>query len=223
MKYHQQFNYRRRQRFIRRIKIGAFFFVLIVLGFVGWIYYDNMKSGDYNAPEQSTSAPTSSYVAPNIQIFRTPYFQFQTTKSWSEDPDASTANKFVYRSLRAGLLEQQLIVYVNAPPSDAVTRVAVVEPTPNRGLKYLKLSDHCGKASNFKDSSQIIKVEGVTLNCFGDDTRFTVLAGISGANTNMSLSRPDNTLATYTISYSNVTSSPDAIQLEGIINSFQTR
>ncbi len=224
MKYNQQLNYRRRKRFLRRLMITVLIFIVLILAVIGYFYYDNFRTGNYNTPEQTTSAPTTSNIAPSIQVFRSPYFQFQTDKYWSEDPAASKDGKYVYRSLRSNLLEQQLTVYINSsPPNLAVTHVLVAELNGNRGFKTVKLSDHCGKAQKNNSSSFKTTLDQVTFTCFGDDTRYTALVGLAGGTPTISLPRPDGSTAAYTIYYSNVTADPDPKQLTEIVNSFQSR
>lgn len=224
MKYHQHVNHRRRQRIRRRRKIVAF--VVIVLVVIGALFvaYENYQAENFNSEDQTTSAATSSYVAPNIEVFRSPYFQFQTNRSWSEDPGSSTGNKYSYRSMRGNLLEHTMTIYVNSAPSDVrASRVLAATLNGNRGLKVEKISDHCGKATTFKDSSFPVTLEKVPFTCFGDDTRYNVVVGLIGSGTEIKLPRPDGTTVAYTIYYSNVTASPDASQLTEIVNSFQTR
>jgi hypothetical protein len=223
MKYHQHLNYRRRKRFIRRVRIAVFLVVVAAVGLAAFIFYDNFRTGNLNTPEQTTSAQTTSYIAPNIQIFTTPYFQIQTKKSWSEDPSASTANKFIYRNMHGGLLEQMITVYVNSPPSDlASTRVLETSLNGSSGLKVEKMSEHCGKGTKNVGTKQIT-LDKVTFKCFADDTRYNVLVGLIGGSSNITLQRPKGGTAAYTIYYSNLTALPDYQEVTDIINSFQAR
>lgn len=224
MRYNQHFSYKKRRHFLGFLRLVVLLLILALIGGGIYLAKENLESSNYNSPEQTTAAPKVSSVAPSVEIFRTPYFQFQASKNWLEDAQASGSGKYVYKSLKNNLIEHQMTIYVNSSPSDlAVTRVLVVEPDGEGGLKPVKLSEHCGKPTNFTGSKKVVNVDGVNVNCFSDDTRYTVLAGLAGASTNMSLPRPDDSQAAYTIYYTNVTAYPDAVQFQEIINSFQTR
>jgi hypothetical protein len=224
MRYNQHYSHRKRRHFLGFLRLLSMLVVVVVLAGVIYLVKENLASSNYNSTEQTTSAPKASYVAPSVEVFRTPYFQFQANDNWAEDSQASGNGKYVYKSLRSNLIEHQLVIYVNNQPDDlAVTRVLVVAPDGEGGLKIAKLSEHCSKSGNFAGSKRVISVDQVSVNCFRDDTRYTVLAGISGGTTNMSLPRPDDSQAAYTIYYSNVTAYPDAVQFQEIMNSFQTR
>lgn len=224
MRYHQHLDYRRKKRIHRRRKVFATIIILLAIGIAVYFAIENFKAENFNSEEQTTSAATSSYIAPNIQVFLSPYFQFQTNRSWSEDPGSSAGNRYTYRSMRGNLLEHTLIIYVNSAPDDIkVTRVLVSTMNGNRGLKAEKISDHCGKSNKSVKSGLNTVLDQVTFKCFPDDTRFNVLVGMFGGTTNITLPRPDGSTAVYTIYYSNVTVTPDASQITDIVNSFQTR
>jgi hypothetical protein len=224
MRYNQHFSHPKRRHFLGFLRLSALLLIVAVLAGVIYLVKENLDSSNYNSSEQATSAPKASYVAPSVEIFRTPYFQFQANDNWAEDTQSSGNGKYVYKSLRNNLIEHQLTVYVNSSPDDlAVTHVLVVAPDGEGGLKAVKLSEHCSKSGNFPGSKRIVSLDQVSVNCFRDDTRYTVLAGIAGGSTNMSLPRPDGSQAAYTIYYSNVTAYPDAVQFQEIMDSFQTR
>lgn len=224
MRYNQHFNYRKRKRFLHHLRLVFILFVLFVIAAGAYILRDNLASSNFNPSEQTTSSQTTSYVAPSVRVFRSPYFQFQANRTWTEDSNSSHNGRYVYKSFRSGLIEHELIIYVNNPPGDlSVTRVLAALPSGNYGLKPLKVSEHCGKSFNFSGSQRTVNLEQVTFNCFRDDTRYTVLVGVPGGTTNISLPRPDGSSAAYTIYYSNVTATPDSVQIEEIMNSFQTR
>ncbi len=224
MKYDHLHYHRSRKKLLRRFYILMTIVAIGILGFFGKIFYDNFQASNYNSPEQTTSGVTSSTIVSDVQIFRSPYFQFQANKTWNEDSANSSEGKYVYKSIRNGLIEHQLTIYVNNAPQDVgVTRVLATVAEKDGGLGIVAMSDHCSKAPESKGSAAKVTLEQVTFPCFGDDTRYTALVGLQGGTTNMSLVRPDGTQASYVIQYANVTAHPDSIQLEEIVGSFQTR
>jgi len=199
------------------------FFAVIAVGVA--IKIEAMINNDKNTTDATTSAVTTSYFAPSTQIFRTPYFQFQANKTWAEVPSESTANKFVYRSLRSNLIEHELTIYTNSPPTNlAATHVLPVKPSnANTELIPGTVSKHCREGNNMTASDQMVNVDGIQMLCDVDNTQYKVIAGVKDAGTVITLTRPNKSKQSYTIYYTNVTARPEASQLIEILNSFQTR
>ena len=225
MRYNQQLNYERRSRFIFRVRM--FFVVLFILLISGgaYAYYSTVSVEQSNTESATTSEQTSGYFAPTVNVFRSPYFQFQANSTWAEVAAESTPTKYVYRSLRSNLIEHELTIYVNQVPADlAANRVLPANVKADSELLPITVSEHCIKASGGPQArpSEVV-LERVKLLCRSDSTNYTVLTGIVDGSTAMSLLRPDGSRATYAISYSNLRATPDAAQLVQIVDSFQTR
>ncbi|MGI9028334.1 MAG: hypothetical protein ACR2FM_05870 [Candidatus Saccharimonadales bacterium] len=224
MKYNTHSNYLRRKRLIKRL---LFLGVAIVLigGYFGGKYIINTY---FQEETIITEAPIKNvgYFEPSTQIFSSPYFQLQATKNWAQDINASTANKYIYRSYDGPLIERELTIYVNNIPDDiVVTRVlpALVD-SGSKSLTLSPTSEHCGKGiTDKKQLTQTLTVSGVTFKCNVDDNNFTVLVGKAGGTTSFDLLRPDGTTAKYAIYYRDVTAKPSSTELEQMLKTFQTR
>ncbi len=228
MKYHHNFNDRKRRRFIHRIEffVGLIVLLLVVVGVVMYILSTNDEAAN-QSEQSSSSASTTAYYAANVQVFRTPYFQFQADRTWSEALNESKNGKYVYRSLSNSLIKHEFVVYVgrSAPSSIPVTHVLPVTIVNENSLKGDVVSDHCSKAlpAGQKGGIRTLTYQGVTFDCFADNTQFNVIVGQIGGTPKLSLLRPEGVKETYTIYYSNVTATPEPSQLQQIIASFQTR
>lgn len=225
MKYNQQLNYQRRKRFLFRVRM---FFVLlvgciIIAGAYG--YYLVVIQEQANTQATSTSQQASSYFAPSTKIFRSPYFQFQADKTWTEVTTESTPSKFVYRSLRANLIEHDLTIYVdNIPPMLASNRVLPVNPKGESEFLPTSVSEHCMKtAGGSRIDDPLITLDKVKFRCDADSTNYSVLAGLIGGSSMLNLKRPDGSNANYAIVYSNLRALSESSQFQGILASFQTR
>ncbi|GAC1388175.1 MAG: hypothetical protein NVS1B7_7250 [Candidatus Saccharimonadales bacterium] len=178
-----------------------------------------------NTPTNRTVETKTSYY-PSDQIFRTAYFQMQAPKSWIAIPDASTANKFVYRSMTKTLVEQEFDVLVNAPAlNERVTRDVAVEVKGN-SLIPKKISEPCGKTlpkSDIDRSPHLVTVNGIQIMCVPDSNEFNVIVGTESGNTTVVMQRPGTSTAQYQFFYRNVTVSPDPRDLIAILETFQTR
>lgn len=174
-----------------------------------------------------TSAVQTSVQAPSIIVFRTPYFQFQAGKTWTEVAKETTDNKFVYRALKGPIVEHDLTIYVNPSIQQLdATRIQPVEPQPDGTLKVTEgISDHCDTTlpAGNKDREQVMNLKGVTFMCDADDTIYDVLVGKVKGTPFMDLIRPDGSTARYVISYRDLTASPSGRELREIVRSFQTR
>lgn len=225
MRYNQQLNYQRRKQFLFRVRIFFLLLSIPILGAAGYAYYSVISRQNSNTAASSTSQETSGYFAPSVKLFRSTYFQFQTDNTWAEVPAESTANKFVYRSLRANLVEHDLTIYVNEIPATlSANRVLPVNLKSGSELLPITTSEHCKKVSGNPAVHELqTTVNNVSMLCAADSTNYTVLVGQTGGSTVINLQRPDKTMAKYSILYTNLRATPDATQLMQIADSFQAR
>lgn len=224
--YYHQANYHRAQRYLKRFKrvLAALLLVIILIGVGFGVDYavQNIKEDD----QKTITTATSGYYSAPLQIFRTPFFQFQTDDSWNEVTSESRPNTYVYRSLRDKFVEHELTIYVNLPKPDiAATRVLPVNITSGGELLPLKISEHCSAAFKPGETKSIktIQMDGVIFKCDPHDSTYKVLVGLQHGSTQLALKRPDSSEATFTIVYSNITALPEGSQLEQITQTFQTR
>ncbi len=231
MKYDNHLNYRDRKRLLLRLRFIFAVIVLIVAGFATYFYISYIRDNNRNTDESSTSQKTNSVVSSKISIFKSPYFQFQANDGWAEVPTESSQNRFVYRSFRSGLLEQDLTIYVNQIPADLrptiVFPVDIVKDNDNGArFKPNTVSDHCGKTftpdQHLKDVN-IITLKNVTFACFGDINQYNVIVGKNGGETNVTLLRPDGSTAVYTMYYRDLRAVSGPTDINQIVASFQTR
>lgn len=227
MKYNNHLNYSKRKSFILKVRIVLVVLIVLVCA-IGYVFYLKYFSDNaQNTEASTTSQKTTSYVAPSISIFKSPFFQFQASNTWVEVPTESTPNKFLYRSLRNGLIEHELTVYVNQIPSNLQpTRVLPVVTTNGTTLEKKDVSEPCGSALS-KDAQikdvQTVSVKGVTFTCYGKISAYNVIVGRVGGDTNVTLRRPDNTTAVYGIYYRDLRATQGSIEIDQIVSTFQTR
>ena len=200
-------------------------FIVIILGTAEFIYLN--RSGPKDTPGQTAPAVKTGSVTPNIQVMRAPYFQFQVDKTWSFIESESSTSKFVYRSFKDKLVRYELNVYVNSAPADlSATHVLLAKQINKTDIKVVSpSSEHCSSVLSAGQRSEIKTVtqNQVTYRCKAESPLYTSFTGLAGAGTDMKLTRPDGSTANYTIHFADVTAYPDDIQLQDIINSFQTR
>lgn len=227
MQYHHNFNDRKRRRFIHRIEFFIGLAILLIISVGIFLLVTATRDENINQPDQASSSSTTGYYAANVQIFRTPYFQFQSDKTWSEATNESKDGKYVYRSLRNGLIKHEFVVYTgkSIPATKPVTRVMPVTIATENTLKANTISEHCNNALPVgqKGGIKTVTYQNVTFDCFGDNTQYNVIVGQIGGTPKLNLLRPDGAKETYVIYYSNVTANPESSQLQQIIASFQTR
>lgn len=224
--YYQHDYHHRRHRVVKRVK---WFFVGLLISspiIVAILFFTVPFFIKQETPAVTSNVQTS-VQAPSIKIFRTPYFQFQAGKTWSEDAKETSANKYVYRSYRGPLIDHDLTIYIN-PPSQVLnaTRIQPVEPQADGTFKVPEgISTHCQTALPEAEKKQEVSVtfKGVTFVCDGDDTLFDVLVGKVNGTPLMELIRPDGSTANYIIVYRDLTAEATGRELKEIVESFQTR
>ncbi len=227
MKYNNHLNYRDRKRVLLKLRIVFVIIALIFLGVAGFFYNDYLRDRKLNTEESKTSNKATSFIAPSIKIFKTPYFQFQTSNNWLEVPNESNQHKFVYRSLRNSLIEHELTIYAEQIPANLESNRIVPASLKNNSseLELSDVSDHCLKILNGQTSQQPIDAvfKEVRFKCDADSTNYTAMLGLIGGDTAISMLRPDGTLVKYSFYYTNLRAIQDANELIQVLKSFQTR
>lgn len=210
----------RQKRFIRRFK-KLLWFLLCILILVGAVVaFDALRQTTEDNTE--TGAPSTTTIRPSIREFDSEYFTFTAPPSWTNVASESTAQKFVYRSLRGQLVEQELTVYVNEQSADlSATRVLPVRIEEGKRLIPSEVSDHCNTASALKKANapMPVTIGQVSMLCRLDDTNYLVVIGEKGGNTDIKLTGASKT-TTFHFMYRNSTFTPDTTQLIDILNSF---
>lgn len=167
---------------------------------------------------------TSSVQSATINLFRTPYFQFQADRSWVEVPEVSTPTKFIYRSSNGPLLEHQLTVYVNErPPAKlAATHVYTVALDGRKFSEVHPADKHCNsETKGLNNEPKVITYNEVTFNCDLGSSTFSSFVGLQGGTNEMAITRPNGEQAVYSIVYDDLTFSPSPNQINSIMKTFQ--
>lgn len=227
MKYDYQISPHKKHRFLKRLSVLILAIFILAGLMAGLFLFDSYLQDRNNTPDKTTTRQTTAFYDIKEQIYQTRYFQFQTKGSWKAIPGESSGSKYLYRNLSDSLIEEELVVYVNNLPSNlAGTRVLPVSLAPAKNnFEADMVSEHCIKALGGLSSSadKEVSLEGVNMLCDSDSTMYEVLVGLKGGGTKLTLNRPDNTQAAYSIFYRNVKATPSPEQLYQIITSFQAR
>lgn len=226
-KYNTSYNHKSR-RASRATFLAGFVATLVVAG-VGYIVYDLIKHRNIEQPVSQTSF--SSVQGASVNIFRTPYYQFQASDSWKEVPSESKENRYVYRSYKGPLVERDLVININRGSGEVVPLVRTTRVLPvNTNGEGRLLADgtadkHC-KDSMPKNAANIptqVTQRKVTFICTPDAIVYQVEVGLIGGSTNMLLTRPDGSKASYSITYRDLTFNSSDADLRNIVQTFQTR
>ena len=226
MPYHHRVSTHHKVKKAKKIKRFAQFATAMVFLFgliVGVDWLINRLNTEQNVSVQSTAAVQSS----NINIFRTPFFQFQTDNSWREITSESTEKRFVYRSLDGLLVQQELIVEIDGGTdivlaNESTTRAYPVQIKNNKLQPTTTISEHCRDLTPVEGDrkQQIVEYEKMTFPCNPDASAFAVLVGQSGGRHYLEKPTFDG-IRTYKIAYRDSTFSPAGRDLPGIVKTFQ--
>src|SRR3990167_509698 len=223
-KYFIGVNHTKQKRFFRRSKkfILIIIFLLLIAGAVIVVdSYINKRIAD--APS-SLSESSKTTVTPDIEIFTTNFFQFQTDKYWKYITNDSTPNKYVYRRTNGKIIYSDMTVYVNSIPSDMqATRLLPVDyDETSKMLKAQELTDHCRAnipaAERDRIGEKEITLKDVKFLCDVDGTLVTEIAGKINDTPRMKLPRTDGSTAEYIIYYRDLRAIPLNSEFMDIIN-----
>lgn len=209
-------------KFLRWFGWGMFLSLFFVLA--GFLLYSFFLVAPETPP--ATSRPTTTVVTEPISVFRSPYYQFESSDTW-EEINTESANEFRYRSNREQITEHDLYIIVNPQPIDLrrarATRVFVVEPTDGRLNPVEGISDSCAKAGkNIKDNDQV-RFADTTFTCVAGGALFDVLVSEKGGTPLITMQRPDGPPVSFLIYYRDLRATPNGRELEQILDTFQTR
>ena len=222
-------NQARQRKFFRWAwKILAVIILLVLLVLLA-IFVDSwLQKRKANTPSKATD-PVTSTIAPSTQIFTSPYFQFQTDKNWRAIANESTTTKYVYRRGTDNHVEGDMTVYINSSPDDVqATRVMpVVLNSDGTSLEASFVSDHCkknlSKPQQENTGEVTLTLNSVRFVCDVDGNLFSVIVGLENATPVMNFRRPDGTNANYIIVFTDLRFTPQADELEKIMDTFQIR
>jgi hypothetical protein len=224
--YHHQINTHHRVERARKVKkttqLVVALFLLVSLGIgIDWLI-GKINSDTTVVSNESTATVQSS----TINLFRTPYFQFQADEKWVEAPEASTETRFVYKRLSGPLVEHNLVVYVNEKPPAKLAATRIFTAELDNGL-FKKISgpdEHCNsQQEGLKNEPKIITYNQVTFNCDLGSATYKAFVGLIGGTNIITATRPNGETATYAIVYDDVTFSPTSNQINSIMSTFQIR
>lgn len=223
-------SYHHKSKKARRTTVLAVIFSIAVFGAVGYIGYDIFKQSSKKDTPVSREV-YSSVQGASINYFRSEYFQFQTDKSWQEVSLETKKNHYVYRSFKGPLVEHDLVIDVNPTSAEVLAnaRTTHVLPITVESTGRFNIADSVGEhcktlmPKNALPNPTRVTQKQVSFNCAVDAVLYQVQVGVVGGTTDMLLTRPDGTKATYRITYRNLRFTPDESMIRTIIDTFQLR
>ncbi len=223
---HHVNTYHRAKRARKVKKAGQTVVILFLLFGVG-IGVDWLLTQMRQRQNQVSSESLASVQSSTINIFRTPYFQFQADRTWREIEIDRKPDTFVYRSFNGNLVQHEIIVEINRGAqitlaNEQTSRVLPVEESNNSLVAVGDISPHCSEllVDKTSEQQQFVTYKQVEFPCNPDSSQFVVLVGQVAGNHLIEKKTADG-IRTYKITYRDSTFTPTGRPLPGIINSFQ--
>lgn len=238
MAYHHHVNTHHRIKRSRRVIRSVQVLVLVVMIGGAYIGVDWLLTKVNSAKTVVSSESSATVQSAKINIFQTPYYRFQADASWREVTDELLSKgdqgfqQYLYRSFDKNFIEHELWVAVNLPENYTLqrhnipTRVVPVKVQSDGTLSELgDVSDPCGVELADIDKNlepHIIVQKEVqylcNLNAVND---YTVVAGVPGGTNRLPMPHGD-AVVNITITYRNITATPDSRQFLSILNTFKS-
>ncbi|MFO0920076.1 MAG: hypothetical protein U0451_00180 [Candidatus Saccharimonadales bacterium] len=231
-KYKVNVNHAKQRRFLRFSKVFIVVVVLIVLAVGAYIIIDSIIEKNKSSVPSTPTKPVSSTVEPSVEVFSSPYFQFQTDKNWRFIANESTSTKFTYRRGADNLVSGDMTVYINSSPTSADMQATRVLPVSIKADDQFRLeasfvSEHCNsklpKDIKYKTGEIAITLNSVRFLCDVDGTNYTIIVGLENGTEAMNFKRPDGTNANYIIFFRDLRAVPVPKEFENIMDTFQIR
>lgn len=229
-RYKYNTSYHQKSRKAHRVGVMAFIVSSVVVVIIAIIAVDLVRQV-FSKQAPTSQATYSSVQGDSVNLFRSPYFQFQVNDSWKEANTESHDGHYVYRSYKNGLVERDLTIDINntKPETLALVRTTHVLPVSidvsGRLIPQGDSGEHCSTLmpKNAPALPTQVTQHQVRFVCTPDAVLYQVVVGVVGGGTNMTLPRPNGSKAVYTITYRDLTVRPTDAQLRSIVQSFQPR
>lgn len=211
---------KKHKRIIAALVLLLFLAVLAIAIFI-WIV---SRQGNEYQP-QSDLKSDSFYP---LKTFDTTYFSFEADKTWQFIKDESSANSFVYRSSKNGIVMRDMTVYMDSLPSNLLlTYVLPVESAGDR-FSVGEVSGHCkdylkGKIKPGDNNPVDAVITGVKIKCQVDGTSATVGTGLKNGSYQTTLAGKKNGAKRYYLLYHDLQYTPDLDTFAAIVRTFQTK
>lgn len=237
MAYHHHVNTHHRIKRSRRVVRSVQVVVVLCLLVGGYIGVDWLLTKVNSAKTVVSSESSATVQSAKINIFQTPYYRFQADASWREVTDELLTKgnegfqQYLYRSFDKNFIEHELWVAVNLPENYTLqrhnipTRVLPVQIQPDGTLSQIDdVSKPCGVELADIDKNQephiIIQKEVQYLCNLNAVNDYTVVAGVPGGTNRLPLPHGNETV-NITLTYRNITATPDSRQFTSILNTFK--
>ena len=230
-KYYRQQGETKQRKILRIVRpIMLIIFTGSVIG-LGYFVYDIFRQEGASEVSSEPTTATTSTITSNIKIQTSPYFQFQTTEKWRTIANETREGHYVYRGFKGQVVDQELVIDVNnqIPEVLATTLVNRVLVVSAGSQGTLNVADdkliHCKKIvkPGTEKDQQYVNYSQTTFPCNPDSTSYQVVVALAGGNNIMKLPRPDGSVASYKISYRNLSAQETPGDLVCMIKTFTTR
>lgn len=237
--YRHHINTHHRARTARRLKkIAQASMVLVV--FAGLYIAGDWVVTTIQSNQTVVSKTSSATVqSAQINIFQSPYFRFQADSSWREVSDElnlapnDSSLQYLYRSFDGNFIEHELLVTVNLPENyklarhNIPTRVMPVRIEQDGSLTQLDaVSAPCAEAlpqENPNYQPHTLVQNDIEYFCNPNQVNdYTVTLGIPGGTSKLAMPHKGQEKSIITITYRNISPTPDASMFERIVREFKS-
>lgn len=171
----------------------------------------------------ATSEETTTVISRPIAVFKTSYFQFQTSEGWEEV--ATNDNTYFYRLRKNSINLHDIQITVN-PTQQQINRLSssraqVVDPEDGLLNPVDGLTDECETAGEGLVDGDEVTMNETTYTCTTGSALFDVAVSQRGGTPLLELRRANGETMRMLIYYRDLRSVPDGRELAEIVRTFQ--
>lgn len=211
----------------KRTIVASFMLLFLAIIVSGIIFVDRILSETESSRFVDTGVQAK-VESSTINIFRTPYFQFQAPRDWREITEETNESRFVYRGFKENLVEHQLIVEVDndrtqfpVDIADEITRAYPFKEENNRIVPTAGISDHCGDLEEGLPNKLIrMTYENTEFDCVVDGSSYVVSLTEDRGNEVFTHVGQDGVERTFRVTYQNSAFTPSGAILRSIVKTF---
>lgn len=205
-----------------RIAMGVLVIVIALIVGTGIYVLGDLK---HNDDEVATLSKTSAVAGATTARIETAYFRFIADSGWNFVPRDSNPKKFTYHHQKSGLVDQELVIYID-DQIPTIPKTAFALPITILDGKKIAQDDVSIPCKNkvpdrANKNPQLVHYDDLTYWCTPDDTQYSILVVRHGGDHNLPFYHIGKPLS-YAITYRDLRFTMDTKDITKLLSTFES-